>query len=160
MPTYGVTSLSDRVMVQYDFRGERVFQHRNLAKWSIGKNPRILDFWYETECMKSAREYRTEYLAQRFELSERDRARTKSLVGAKFWYIRCKHDHRVLELSEEFEIGEGCGGLEQIYFVKDDELYILDYKGSITCRLQQAGGLWVGRWETYERMPIVLEPIE
>lgn len=42
------------VMCQHDLQGNRLFQHRNIAKWSLyGQNPRIPDFWYEEECLQA-----------------------------------------------------------------------------------------------------------
>jgi hypothetical protein len=42
----------DRTMCQHDFRGRRVFQHRNLAKWVRGPgNSRIAGFRFEERCL-------------------------------------------------------------------------------------------------------------
>ncbi len=39
------------VMCQHDFKGRRLFQHRNLDKWTLdGRNRRIPGFLYEEEC--------------------------------------------------------------------------------------------------------------
>ena len=39
------------VMCQHDFKGRRLFQHRNAAKWELfGPNRRIRGFWFEKEC--------------------------------------------------------------------------------------------------------------
>jgi FkbM family methyltransferase len=47
-------------MCQHDFRGRRLFQHRNLAKWSLwGENPRISGFLYENECLNFLESLRT-----------------------------------------------------------------------------------------------------
>lgn len=44
-------------MCQHDFSGKRLFQHRNLAKWTMGAtNQRIEDFWLEDECIQHLRE--------------------------------------------------------------------------------------------------------
>jgi hypothetical protein len=37
-------------MCQHDFQGRRVFQHRNLDKWSLFGNKRVKGFWFEDEC--------------------------------------------------------------------------------------------------------------
>ena len=42
----------DRTMCQHDFRGRRLFQHRNLAKWVLGENPRIAGFRFEEVCLR------------------------------------------------------------------------------------------------------------
>jgi hypothetical protein len=42
----------DRTMCQHDFKGRRVFQHRNLAKWVLGPgNARIPGFRFEELCL-------------------------------------------------------------------------------------------------------------
>jgi hypothetical protein len=38
-------------MCQHDFEGNRIFQHRNSAKWNLQFNRRIKGFWYEDECL-------------------------------------------------------------------------------------------------------------
>jgi hypothetical protein len=38
-------------MCQHDFEGKRLFQHRNLRKWSLFQNLRIEDFWLEEDCL-------------------------------------------------------------------------------------------------------------
>jgi hypothetical protein len=51
MPGTPVKSLEGCVMCQHDFEGNRIFQHRNLDKWSLSDgNKRIGDFHYEEEC--------------------------------------------------------------------------------------------------------------
>ncbi len=47
------------VMCQHDFEGNRIFQHRNMAKWDLlGENPRIPGFLYEQECREYLAELR------------------------------------------------------------------------------------------------------
>ena len=47
------------VMCQHDFDGNRLFQHRNMAKWDLlGQNPRIPGFLYEDVCRESLAELR------------------------------------------------------------------------------------------------------
>jgi len=47
------------VMCQHDFEGNRIFQHRNMAKWDLlGENPRIPGFLYEQECREFLAELR------------------------------------------------------------------------------------------------------
>ena len=42
-----------KTMCQHDFSGERMFQHRNLAKWSLyGENVRIPGFRFEDDCLQ------------------------------------------------------------------------------------------------------------
>jgi hypothetical protein len=44
------------VMCQHDFKGRRIFQHRNLRKWSLnGNNPNTSGFLFEKECLQFIR---------------------------------------------------------------------------------------------------------
>lgn len=53
----------DGTMCQHDFKGKRVFQHRNTDKWKLHSgNKHVHGFWYETEC----REY-LDQLRQRWD---------------------------------------------------------------------------------------------
>lgn len=46
-------------MCQHDLQGKRIFQHRNLEKWSVFSEPkRIPGFWYEEECVRFLDELR------------------------------------------------------------------------------------------------------
>jgi hypothetical protein len=59
MPPYGIHSL-DSVMCQHDFTGRRIFQHRNMDKWSYDlSNLRIDDFQYEDLCFKFIKDLRS-----------------------------------------------------------------------------------------------------
>jgi hypothetical protein len=45
-------------MCQHDPQGKRLFQHRNLAKWSMtGQNPRIQGFLFEEDCLDFLQQY-------------------------------------------------------------------------------------------------------
>ena len=47
------------VMCQHDFEGNRIFQHRNLAKWDLlAENPRIPGYLYEEESRQFLAELR------------------------------------------------------------------------------------------------------
>jgi Mannosyltransferase putative/galactosyl transferase GMA12/MNN10 family/Glycosyltransferase family 9 (heptosyltransferase) len=51
MPSRPIHRL-EGTMCQHDFRGRRLFQHRNTAKWSLfRKNKRIRGFKFESECL-------------------------------------------------------------------------------------------------------------
>ena len=50
MPSRGV-ELLDGVMCQHDFSGRRIFQHRNMAKWTLTNNRHINGFLLEDECL-------------------------------------------------------------------------------------------------------------
>jgi hypothetical protein len=45
MPSRGIDALPG-VMCQHDFEGRRLFQHRNMRKWSFYHNPATARFQY------------------------------------------------------------------------------------------------------------------
>lgn len=52
MPSTPIWPL-DGVMCQHDFQGKRIFQHRNLRKWSLkSNNPKTSGFLFEKECLQ------------------------------------------------------------------------------------------------------------
>ncbi len=58
MPGRGIRPLRG-TMVQHDFAGRRLFQHRNGAKWTLfGRNPRVRGFMFERECRQFLKELR------------------------------------------------------------------------------------------------------
>lgn len=58
MPQIPILPL-DQVMCQHDFRGKRIFQHRNLRKWNLhGHNARTVGFLFESECLRFLRQLR------------------------------------------------------------------------------------------------------
>lgn len=58
-PPWAIKNLDNVTMCQHDFAGRRIFQHRNLAKWSLhGPNPSVAGFLFEAECVAQLRELR------------------------------------------------------------------------------------------------------
>jgi len=50
MPPYPIHTLRG-TMCQHDFKGNRIFQHRNLDKWDLFlRNRPVKDFWREKQC--------------------------------------------------------------------------------------------------------------
>jgi ADP-heptose:LPS heptosyltransferase len=59
MTCHGIFNLSDAVMCQHDFDGQRLFQHRNRAKWKMfGENRSIPGFTGEKRCFKFLKQFR------------------------------------------------------------------------------------------------------
>lgn len=59
MTSHGIFNLSDAVMCQHDFDGQRLFQHRNRAKWKMfGENRTIPGFKGEKRCLKHLKKLR------------------------------------------------------------------------------------------------------
>ncbi len=61
MPPHPIHPLTG-TMCQHDFQGKRLFQHRNLRKWTLwGQNERIKGFQYERECLQFLDDLRTRW---------------------------------------------------------------------------------------------------
>jgi len=153
-------------MCQHDFDDKRIFQHRNMQKWSLtGKNPRIHGFLMEDKCLEFLKELqdvwdgKIEYPAPE---SEEGKEAASRIAGVRFTYHRIGHDKRKMELLPDNTIGKGAAQLEKGWFVQDGdkgpELCIVG--NSVTCVLHEEtlGGRWKGRWDNHERMDIELVP--
>lgn len=159
MPVRPVGTLSDLAKLQHDFAGERLFQHRDRAKWSLFLNPAIPDFWHEDECFQLVARLRRERFTRRFDLTPEDWRLTETLAGHEYCYTRCGHDHRRMRFDADTLIGEGNAAKERMYCCKDSDLLLLDEYGSVTARLSSVQGVWLGRWLNYEKMPVVIEAV-
>ena len=168
MPAVPIHPL-EYTMCQHDFKGERVFQHRNLAKWILRQpNLRIHDFWHEDECLR----YLTQ-LEQKWDGRIEETAETSSYDGTRlaglarkitarpYRYHRVGFDSRLLSFRRNGTIGQGAAENE-IYW----DLYLEDGRPLLqiasltrpTCWLTEQAGVWKGQWLVYEQMPIELIP--
>ncbi len=65
MPKTPVWALH-KVMCQHDFKGRRIFQHRNLCKWNLyGSNPQTVGFLFEPECLRFLSQLRKRLVKRR-----------------------------------------------------------------------------------------------
>ena len=62
MPERGMGNLA-YTLLQYDTRGELIFQHRHADKWRIGGNPRVPGFQHEALCEEFLDELRRRWAA-------------------------------------------------------------------------------------------------
>jgi hypothetical protein len=82
-----------------------------------------------------------------------------------FNYRRVGFDERRMTFLPDGRVGEGAAGCEVFWDVKAGErgeLFLEISSGcAVICRLrQEADGSWRGRWIHYEKMPIVLSPVQ
>lgn len=165
------TLLVDIVLVHFDPSGEPLFQHRNRAKWTLtGVNRRIPGFLLEDECFQFLHELWCSWSGQIRKLpddfSPRERAAFAEVCQTKtFRYIRVGHGQRALEFRPDFTIALGATQMETGWMVEEvqDGTVVLSIRnsGGITCFLRRADdGSWYGRWLSYERMPVILQPMQ
>ncbi len=168
MPSRGIHALS-ATMCQHDFQGRRIFQHRNMAKWTIGENRRISGFQEEESCLGFLDDLRPHwnrisgmeiYVAQKKSHAEESLA--QQLMREKWTYVRVGHDARAMEFLSTGLVGKGAAGLEVFWNIRlDGVTAYLDIMSEElpTCRLRlEPDGVWRGRWHRFERMPIELKP--
>jgi hypothetical protein len=84
----------------------------------------------------------------------------KQLLADEWLYRRVGYDERRMAFNRDGTIGTGRAEQEQHWSIRRDgshfELTISSQR-AVTCRLRSEHGLrWVGQWDRFERMPIVL----
>ena len=170
MPPFPVFSL-ERTMCQHDFQGRRIFQHRNFDKWRLdGRNSRVAGFAFEKECL--------EYVGELFEKhgwipdgvqrwrpegrSAEEIAAARELTLTRYHYSRVGHDWRPMTFGANGMVAEGAAGCEVFWNVRrSDGTFCLDVfskSGRTFALIRGADGIWRGRWEVFEKMPIELIP--
>lgn len=164
MPSRGIHSL-DSTMCQHDFDGERLFQHRNLAKWSVRGNRRIKGFKFEAECIGHVKQLASQWSPAAQTLpTDDDRQAIQALDGRQVQYIRMinKGLGRPVQFrSSDGTFDEGANERERYWTIRDDRLLIAGDDGRLTMDLQpEAWGGWSGRWLLYEQMPILVIPLD
>ncbi len=169
MPPHGIHRLRN-TMCQHDFDGRRIFQHRNLAKWSLDdrKNQTITGFRHEPLCrmyLTLLREmWKCEIHKWRRPRTDREKEQAAEIIATRsFRYCRIGHDDREIELLDDYKVGTGRGGCEEEWTVRTDEhgreALEIHGGGALTARLHRSGDLWAGAWVVHERMPVRLVPL-
>jgi hypothetical protein len=156
-------------MCQHDFNGRRIFQHRNLAKWSLRGNPQIPGFSQEPECLGFIEQLVPYWtgIAPVTQYSPAGRSRGElqaagELIGRRWLYERVGYDRRPILFQADGTLGEGGAKLEVFWDISQEEGVLslkIQSDEALTCRLiKTRSGVWQGRWESFERMPILLIP--
>jgi ADP-heptose:LPS heptosyltransferase len=98
MPERGIHTLHG-TMCQHDFAGERLFQHRNCAKWALWRiNQRVSGFYFEKECLAAINELRS--LLQQI-VESRDAVADCSLPFANGVGWKCRDVRATAALNQE-----------------------------------------------------------
>jgi hypothetical protein len=121
MPERGVEPL-DCTMLQFDFAGQRLFQHRNFAKWKLDGNRHIVGFRLEKECMQFVAELRAQWVpgaprgVRKWDAAKADaelQAVADDLCREPLRYQRIGIDERILVFLPDGTIGDGGAGCER-----------------------------------------------
>lgn len=168
MPRRGIQALSG-TMCQHDFHDTRIFQHRNMAKWSMRGNRKVNGFLYEQECLAYIDELKP-YWRQLTSVaiysprgkSEAMTAVAERLASTPWTYHRVGYDRRTITFNLDGTIGDGAARMEIFWDISESngETFIdIQSDNALTCRLRLCGdGVWRGKWERHERMPIEIAP--
>lgn len=155
------------VMVQHDFHGQPIFQHRNLAKWTLGPdNPTIPGFVNEDLCRNYLGELRRlwpDHPGRAYDDSvacARARRAARELCDGAWIYRRVGYDERSMsfDLSGRVVQGSAANELAWDLRVEGDQpvLRISNGRDQMTCQAVWDGDRWVGRWLVFEKMPLEL----
>lgn len=171
MPGRGIHQLRG-TMCQHDFAGRRVFQHRNMAKWNLhGYNPFVVDFFHEAECRSFLEELAAQWDGEvshvprfAFDAASVDaRLVARELTTKDYVYHRVGYDQRPMDFLPDGLVGRGEAGAEVYWSLEarpDGWHLALSSQTELTCDLRrEADGVWRGRWERHERMPIEISPL-
>ena len=160
---------SPATMSQHDLCGRRLFQHRNEAKWRLGRNRALPGFWFESDCLIYLWE-----LASQWNGLVRDVPRmvlnvytpksiaseVRLLVSRPYVYQRVGHDQRLMTFSANGTIGQGSGAFETYWDVQlqHDAIWLyISSDSNVTCKLRKGqDDTWEGNWEIFERMSVRL----
>jgi hypothetical protein len=177
MPKAAPLALESTIL-QHDFAGERLFQHRNFAKWTLEGNPRIVGFQFEKECLRFIAALRRR-LAPRppqgvrcWNARKADpemRAIARTLCAHRWDYARTGLDSRPLRFRSDGAVGEGMAGCERWWNLRR----IADARGrpgplqievfgdhGLTFHVRRTGRTgWRGTWVIFERTAVTLKPI-
>src|SRR4030095_11144208 len=115
------------VMLQYDWEGACLFQHRNFAKWQLhGSNRRIAGFTHETDCLQFLAELRTRWTelppgVRRFQFEHKtavEREAATSLCARQWIYRRIGHEERPMLFDMDGHISIGSAGWERYWGIR------------------------------------------
>lgn len=128
------------VLIQFDPDGQRLFQHRCNAKWTITeRNFRITGFLYEEECLTLLQELPKSFAAA--PITSVEQAAIDEIVDSVDGF---KPDHTVVFNGQLFrwEVEEDHTGAPVL---------IITYENRRVCFLRKIGDTWSGHWRYGDR---------
>jgi len=163
MPRRGPRAMSWG-LIQHDFDGEPLFQHRNQAKWVLrGENPPLPGFQLHEACVAALADLARRWRGRIEPLPARTSADLEAeaeLASARLFVLdRGGSDSSELELLVANRIGDGRCDARQRWFVADGTLVLDGLRGpSARLRLDD-DGVWRGRSLEPGGQPLVLVPL-
>lgn len=144
MPTKPPRRLS-HALVQYDFDGKPLFQHRCLDKWSLAGNRCIAEFLDERRCLELVRELRGKWRPRLTANDGKDAGIEERVVGIPLNYSRAGSARWPVTLERGGLVRGGRNG-PAFWWGEADQLVLADASGDVVCRLDATGEVqWQGR---------------
>ena len=150
-------------IVQFDHRGQIVFQHRCQDKWRLGGNRFNESLANEKLCFDFVAELARRWSGTLWQNDEPTRAEKKvikELTGKRAKYTRVGYDERTISFEASRAIGEGSAECERVWHVNavdGQPLLTMSRLDRRTCHLRrEEDGVWRGQWLEHERMPVEL----
>ena len=177
MPDKSVEPL-EATMLQFDFAGRRLFQHRNFAKWKLEGNRHVPGFRLEEECLTFAADLHARWSPglprcvqkwKSFKAPTTLRKLAAKLCRDPLDYVRAGHGSRPMEFCPDGTIGHGSAACERWWNLRVAkaapggaravQLEVFGEAG-LTFRVRRtSSGEWHGAWVAYERSKVTLRPI-
>lgn len=161
MPGKGVEVLP-AVLLQHDFNGNVLFQHRFRDKWSLFKNRRVPGFRFEDECLEFIDDLRVRWSpVSHSARPERpaDAALVDSLAGVAYRCIRPGHSRWRLTLGQLGAIAQGSAHDMAVWWVANERLIFGTAEGVPRYEMESDGtGGWVGRVQPQGSIVLRLVP--
>jgi hypothetical protein len=152
-------------IVQFDFRGQIVFQHRCQDKWRFGGNRFVDSLANEELCFQLVRDLASQWsgILWKNEYPTMEESETiASLEGTRALYRRVGYDERWIRLGPQGVVTEGAAECERLWHVNhvnNEPVLTLARLDRPTCHLRRDDeGMWRGAWLEHERMPVELIP--
>ena len=156
-------------MCQHDFGGNRIFQHRNRAKWELRRNRALPGFWFESDCLIYLWELADQWdgrigAVPRLVLNnytpERVNIAVRRLLAVPWLYDLGRGGQRLMTFMPDGTIDQGSKSLETFWDIREEinDLYLyISSAVEITCKMRNSvNGDWMGNFMIHERGPAIL----
>ncbi len=154
------------VLLQHDFEGNVLFQHRYFHKWSFyGDNTSIPRFHHQEICLQFLQKLRETWQPQHHlmrNISRSDRESINRLTGRRFIYERFGHNRWEIQLGENAMIEDGYNPSAYLWWIEDGSLALAGINGKqkLLCS-RNSGEVWEAvQQHGLHKIKIQVRPLE
>lgn len=150
-------------LLQHDFDGNVLFQHRYRHKWSLFRNnPKIAGFEHEDLCFSFLNELRQLWFPEKQlggRSSRSDLDQMRELIGTEFVLEQVGFNRWQIEFGEECSLNRGKNPTTRFWWLRCGAMVLAtpDGKPSVTLR-KNHDGKWEGRTVRDKRLSVRLIP--